>query len=558
MARPPPSPAFVQYVDDELLRAPLLFEQVAGGTVDQLRRSLASLNGADRSATSDLIQGLTTRRDALARIYTDTLREQAASDRARLGAPPPAATGAATPSPFGGRGPSLALVEEEEVAVDVELSHTIEYIKTHAEHELRELRSYVAALVGDLDVSADHNPFRPEAHAKALWMAAQGIPASRSWQMHFMRQATPPLAGVLRQSYAAASSRLEAMGVEPASHRTVIMPSGSRRSAGVETTYTPDLYRMRETMPAPLDDGAPLRYDGQQGTGAAAAKRRESWVEVARQAPNRLDRQAIELVGRLFEAIVTDERVPPDVILLISRLHGPAMRLTLRDAGVLDQQSHPLWRFIHLVAYEAEMAPDKADPERRRLLRLAQQLIDQIAGETDQRPGVYRRAVQAVEDFLRQRLQRRLTAAATQIGALQKLEHQVLDGDGGPDTLGGMVDLRVMGEMPTDDADETLSDASTLAPNHVAASVWLNSLEVGTWVRLSLGGRWIHAQLLWTGDRREVWLFGDGASDATWGVRRGALLRLHGAALAKTLTMRSLLGRAALKVQQQVAVQGQK
>ncbi|MCW5632147.1 MAG: DUF1631 family protein [Rubrivivax sp.] len=549
MVRPPPSPAFIQYLDDELLRAPLLFDQVVEGTVDQLRRGLAALGSGDRSASSDLIKGLTTHRGRLAQIYTNSLRERAAEERARESTPAPAA-----PKPATGRPMKLALVEEDEVAIDVQLSHAIEYVKSHAEHELRELRSYVAALVGDLDVSTDHNPFRPEAHARALWAAAQALPTSRGWQMHFMRHATPSLAAVLRQSYAAATSRLEAMGVEPASYRTVIMSTGSRRSAGVETTYTPDLYRMRETMPAPLDDGAPLRYEGQHG-----AARREDWADIARQAPNRLDRQAIELVSRLFEAIVTDERVPPDVILLISRLHGPAMRLTLRDSGVLDQQSHPLWRFIHLVTYEAEMAPDKLDPERRRLLRLAQQLIDQIAADSDQRPTIYRRAVQAVEDFLRQRLQRRLTAAATQIGALQKLEHQLLDGgDGGPDTLGGMVDLPVMDTVPADILAEAVDPDAPTPPSATAATAWLASLDVGTWVRLYLGGRWVHSQLLWTGDRNDVWLFGDGASDATWAVRRGALLRLHAASLAKTLTMRSLLGRAALKVQQQVAVQGQR
>jgi hypothetical protein len=550
MARPPPSPAFVQYVDDELLRAPVVFDQVIEGTIEQLRRNMPRLGAGDRSGTSDLIKNLSAHRGEIGQTYTATLRRQAEADRARdeSTAPAPASL------PFPAKKISLALVEEDEVAVDVELSHTVEYINTHAEHELRELRTYVAALVGDLDVSADHNPFRPEAQARALWTAAQMLPASRGWQMHFMRQATAPLAAVLRQSYAAASSRLEAMGVEPASHRTVIMPSGSRRSAGVETTYTPDLYRMRETMPGPLDEGTALRYEGQRAPAPSPAARRENWTEVARQAPNRLDRQAIELVSRLFEAIVTDERVPSDVILLISRLHGPAMRLTLRDAGVLDQQRHPLWRFIHLVAYEAEMAPDTADPERRRLLRLAQQLIDQIASDPEQRATIYRRAVATVEDFLRQRLQRRLTGSATQVGALQKLEHQVLDGgDGGPDTLGGMVDLPVMDTVPAD----ILSDAESANPLASAAggSSWLASVEVGTWVRLYLGGRWVHAQLLWVGERGEVWLFGDGASDATWAVRRGALLRLHAAALAKTLTMRSLLGRAALKVQQQVALQ---
>jgi hypothetical protein len=549
MALPPPSPAFLQYIEDELLRAPLVFDQVAEGAVDQLRKNMAGLGAAERAAASDLIKGLNNHRGHLGQVYTGSLREQAAAAREREAGGKPAG---ALPT---GRKMTLALVEEDEVAVDVELSHTVEYIKTHAEHELRELRMYVSAVVGDLDVSADHNPFRPEAQAKALWTAAQALPTSRSWQMYFMRQATATLATVLRQGYAAASTRLESMGVEPASYRTVIMPGGSRRSAGVETTYTPDLYRMRETMPAPLDDaGAPLRYDGQR-----ASARRESWADIARHAPNHQDRQAIELVSRLFEALVTDERVPPDVILLISRLHGPAMRLTLRDSGVLDQQSHPLWRFIHLVAYEAEMAPDVADPERRRLLRLAQQLIDQISAEPDQRATIYRRAVHMVEDFLRQRLQRRCAGAATQVGALQKLEHQVLDGgDGGPDTLGGMVDLPLMDTVPADILDSTSSadmprDVAGHLAGVAAGQSWLATLDVGTWVRIYLGGRWVQPQLLWVGDRGEVWLFGDGASDATWAVRRGALVRLHAANLAKTLKVRSLLGRAAFKVQQQVA-----
>lgn len=539
MARLQPSPAFAQYVDDELLRAPLLFEQVAEGAVEQLRRGLPTQGAAERSATSDLIQAIGTHRAGLAQVFTRTLREMAAADRERQQANP-----ALQPKVR----KTLALVEEDEVTIDVELSHITEAIKSTAEHELRELNTFVAALVGDLDVATDNNPFRPESYARALWATSQTVPLSRGHQMRFMRVAALPLAHMLRQSYASACSRLESMGVEPAAYRTVIMGKGSRRSAGPETTYTPDLYRMRETMPAPLDSGGPLRYEGQQ----SGSERREHWTDIARDVGNLPDRQAIELVSRLFEAIATDDRVPQDIVLLLSRLHGPAMRLTRRDATVLDQDHHPLWRFVHLLAYEAEMVPDPADPERRRLLRLGQQLIDQLAADPDQRPAIYRRAVQQVEDFLRQRLQRRCATTASQIGAMQKLEHQLLDGDHGPDTLGGMADLSVMDLPAMDTVPADILDDAAAAPPDTAGKSWLASLEVGTWVRLYLQGRWLHAQLLWVGDRGEVWLFGDGSSDATWAVRRGALLRLHAASLAKTLTMRSLLGRAAQRVQDQI------
>jgi hypothetical protein len=69
-----------------------------------------------------------------------------------------------------------------------------------------------------------------------------------------------------------------------------------------------------------------------------------------------------------------------------------------------------------------------------------------------------------------------------------------------------------------------------------------------------LQGRWVQPQLLWPGERREVWLFGDGASDATWAVRRGALLLMHRQALLKGLKPRSIVGSAAARVQAQISI----
>ena len=78
--------------------------------------------------------------------------------------------------------------------------------------------------------------------------------------------------------------------------------------------------------------------------------------------------------------------------------------------------------------------------------------------------------------------------------------------------------------------------------------------EVHT-VGITAQGRWVQVQLLWPGEHNEIWLFGDGASDATWAVRRRALLTMHGKGLAKSLKQRSVVGAAALKVQEQVAAE---
>jgi hypothetical protein len=529
------SRALLQFVEDELLRAPLLFDQLIEGTLDHARRALPALSPMQRSAMADLMQAVQAQRERLADYFVRSLREQSSAELARQ---------APRHSPKSGKAGALALVDEEEVALDVELSHAIEAIKSVAEYELRELQTYTSALVGDMDVARDHNPFRAESHARALWAAAQALPLSRGYQVAFMRQAAAPLAQLLRRSYAASTSRLEAMGVEPAAYRTLILPAGSRRGRADDATFNPDLHGIRETMPAPLDE--PLGYEGQVAAGA----RREHWAEIARGTPNRADRQAIELVSRLFEAMLADERVPPDIGLLLSRLHGPAMRLALRDPGLLDQGQHPLWRFVNGLVYAAEMAPDPADPERQQLLKLAQGTIDQLAGEPEQNSGLYRRAQDRLEAFLQHRLTRRIAAAASQIGALQKLEDKLTSGQTAPSTMHGMLDVPQLDTVPA----ELLDDGAAATSSWQARdNELLDKLIPGDWLRMFLQGRWVRAQLLWPGERQEIWLLGDGASDATWAVRRGALLMMHGNGLIKRLRQRSIVGTAAERVQEQVA-----
>lgn len=530
----------LQFVGDELLRAPLLFDQLIDGTLEQLRTSLPRMSPLQRSAMADLMLALPVQRARLADYFMRALQEQVNGEVRRHAAK--AAQPAAKPV-------ALALVDDDIVALDVELSHAIEAINSTAEYELRELATFISALVGDMDVAADHNPFRAETWARAVWAAAQALPLSHGHQVTFIRNAATPLAQLLRKSYAATCSRLEAMGVEPAAYRTLILPAGSRRGPrGVDTTYSPDLHHIRETMQAPLDapTAGALSYQGQRPGQRRA--RKEHWSDVAGAASSRVDRQSIELVSRLFESMRADKRVPDDVGQYISRLHGPAMRLTLLDAGVLDHGKHPLWLFIDRLAYEAEMVPDPADPERVHLLKQVRTIVEQVAAEPEQNSGLYRWALDKLEGFLHKRLTRRIAAAASQIGALQKLEDKLGDDHMQPTTLHGTLDVPQLDTVPAELFDEVALRAS--APS--GAEAWLDSLRPGDWVRLFLQGRWRHARLLWPGERREIWLFGDGASDATWAVRRNALLTMQQERLAKTLKRRSIVSSAAGRVHDQM------
>ena len=557
-------PALQQFVDDEMLRAPLLFDQVVDGTLEAARKALPDLSPVERSLVGDLMQALLAKRARLADYFVHSLGEQVQVELARSVAPVLAPAHSPV-HPFAqsksDRAITLALVDEDEVAVDVQLSHTIEAIKSVAEYELRELQTFVSALVGDMDVARDHNPMRPEAYARALWTAAHGLPLSRGHQVFFMRHAATALALVLRRSYAAASSRLESQGIEPAAYRTLILPAGSRRGwRSGESTFNPDLHGMRNDLSAVsagsdsvMGSRGPLSFQGQQQPDSRQPDSPASrWREVAAHASNPVDRQSVELVSLLLDAVSGDERLPADVKTLLARLHGPAMRLALRDPGTLDQEgSHPLWRFVDLIAYEAEMAPDANDPERASLLKLVWATVHQLAGEPEQNAGLYRWALERLQNFLQKRLARRITRVASQIGALHKLEDRLAAGHPAPSTLSGTLDVPQMDTVPADLFPRGPMPAA--APQ--AGGDWLEALRPGAWVRMFMEGRWVQAQLLWPGERREIWLFGDGASDLTWAVRRRALMLMYSEHLIKGLSQRSLLRSAAERVRQQMSAQ---
>ncbi len=550
MSAPHVPPRLQHFVDDEMLRAPLLFDQVVDGAQDRLRKNLPTLGPLQRAVAAELLQALPAQHHRLAEHFIRSLREQVQEDldwhQPKRSAPPAKAL-------------ALALVDEDTVALDVELSHAIELIKSSCEHELRDLQTFTSALVGDMDVSRDHNPFRAETYARALGAAVQALPLTTGHQVALMRHAGPALAPLLRKTYAGASSRLESQGVEPAAYRTVILPSGVR-SAGRfgETTFSPDLHRMRDSMPAPLD-AVPARHLQTHATAAERSAPRaqprppgaplEHWSDVVGAGANRADRQAVELVSRLFQAMLSDGRVPDDARPVIASLHSPALRMTLRDASLLDQDKHPLWRFINRIVFEAQMTPDAQDPDRIQLLKLASATADQLAKEPEQDARLYRWACDRLDAFLQKRFTRRLSAASSHIGALQKLEDRLTAGQTAPTTLHGMLDVPQLDTVPA----ELMEEAAPVPGSRADAESWLDSLVPGDWVRLFLQGRWVHAALLWPGDRREVWLFGDGGSDATWAVRRGALLMMHGAHLAKKLKQRSIVGSAASRVHEQMA-----
>lgn len=559
----PKSSSIAHYIDDELLRAPLIWDQLLDAILDRTRPMRASMTQAARIGNDDMARLLEENWSRMAAAYLGSLRIQAQQAFPSASPTPPKLdTGR-------GRGKKLVLelVGLDSIALDVELSKLIQAIKDEAEHELRDLQAFLATVVGDMDIEEDHNPLHPAVHGRALRCAAQVMPLQQQ-QLGFVRIVTQPFAQLLRQTYAASCARLEEAGIEPASHRCVVLPNGKRHLQLLpEVAYVPDLQRIRDAMPRSarsalsrervrrltrgVGEGEAAAGQGRAATHAGASESGALEREQARdhRARGMADRQAVELVNRLFKAFPLDERVPGDVLEIIAQLRGPAMRLTLRDPLVLDSREHPLWRLIHLFAYQAEMVPKVDDRERLHWLKFGRQTIEELTAAPLQKTTSYQVALERTEEFLRERLASRCAALATRFKALQSTEAGLAATQASGAAKAPYLDTVLAALLPRTPHGRLSADQARLA-----AEAWFKGLVPGQWLRLLLKGTWLHAQLLWQGERRQIAVLGDGATETTWALRRGVLLTMHRHGLAKTLQMRSLVGTAALRVQEQIAI----
>jgi Protein of unknown function (DUF1631) len=536
----PPS-ALQTFVDEELLRAPLVLQSALQGTIDALQKGPAFLGASERSIASDVILRASSHRTRIVDRYVSALREHI---QAELSHEAMIVQGAG-PRTTG----SLALVDDEEVSVDVVISHTIEAIKSVAEHELRELLAYTSAMVGDMDVGADHNPLRAETQAQALWAAAQALPLSRGHQLTFMRHAAMPMAQALRKAYAAACARLDGEGLEPAAYRTLIPPSGARTSRRLDPNLMESMPTIGTiTLPIHLPVSSPVGQPASQPVsqhvsppaGAAPPQAANPAIppQPAAPIPSGFEQKVLALTGRLFESMIGDRRLAPGVPALLARLQPFAVKAALDDPSLLEQPQQPLWRFIDLAAHMALLESGPDGQARERLLRFAGKLCDQLAEEPRHTPQLYGWATERLERYAAKRLAERCALAEAHVATMQQLEDKLSHSEAPISTFHGAIDVNQLDTVPADLMDQPHLHRPGSADN---ALRWLSELRAGTWLRIFRKGGWVRSQLLWPGERGEVWLFADGDSDDSWAIRRSAITLLREEGLAQVMLPRSLL-----------------
>jgi hypothetical protein len=158
-----------------------------------------------------------------------------------------------------------------------------------------------------------------------------------------------------------------------------------------------------------------------------------------RQASNgSLDHMVIDVVGSLFDQILSDPKVPPQMARQIGRLQLPVLRTALGDATFFSSRKHPVRRFINRIASLASAMEDIDDEDGRQFLKLVRELVQEIVeGDFDQ-IEVYEQKLVVLESFVAEQARREVqergdapTLLAEKEGELrvQQRYAQQLDGE---------------------------------------------------------------------------------------------------------------------------------
>jgi hypothetical protein len=194
---------------------------------------------------------------------------------------------------------------------------------------------------------------------------------------------------------------------------------GGTRGYGAATEFTPGTGASPPTAGATYDDGHP----GLMAVNLIRAHREE----LMQASTGKLDHMVIDVVGSLFDQILSDSRVPPQMARQIARLQLPVLRVALNDSSFFSSRRHPVRRFVNRIASLACAFDDFDEGPGKQFIDRVRDLVQEIVdGDFDQ-IELYTAKLAELENFIAQQTQgevQQTPAAATLEGKESELRIQ--------------------------------------------------------------------------------------------------------------------------------------
>lgn len=414
--------------------------------------ALAASNNAERQVLMDAEYDLQRRGQTVNQAFGRELAERVAQDLQRH-----APIGAVLADTDWA---ALRLVDDDEIEQTVSMAKLSRLLEVDCESELRELRGYFATLQ-DAEADDDIFPLRPAIVARALLRAVQQGSADAKVRQQVSRVLALHTAAALRECYSQLLQSCQEMKVlkaplavrKPGATSTSSPTLGAEPSIPGGLTATPpgtsprrspeeDLGQMFGIpCPEPLElafrdlpDTAPVTpgadHTGDSGmlglmrrlqslasfnapafTSSTSEPvglgpvnmiraHRDELVQASGGAA--LDQMVIDIVATLFDQVLSDPKVPPQMARQIARLQLPVLRVALRDQSFFHSRRHPVRRLINRMASLAATFEELDDGPGAECIEMVGRLVKEIVEGDFDRMDLYEAQLKHLEQFVQQ------------------------------------------------------------------------------------------------------------------------------------------------------------
>ena len=144
--------------------------------------------------------------------------------------------------------------------------------------------------------------------------------------------------------------------------------------------------------------------------------------ELRQLANGRLDHMVIDVVGSLFDQILSDPKVPPQMARLLARLQLPVLRVALGDETFFSSRRHPVRMFVNRMASLACAFEDFSDDPGRSFLAHVRDLVQDVAQGDFDRMDVYTSKLDDLERFIAEQTRNTLKAAGDAAAVVERRE----------------------------------------------------------------------------------------------------------------------------------------
>jgi hypothetical protein len=125
-----------------------------------------------------------------------------------------------------------------------------------------------------------------------------------------------------------------------------------------------------------------------------------AWREHLISQSNRtVDKLTIEIVGMMFDHVLRDTQVPPEIKALLSRLQFPVLKAALIDAAFFASSAHPARRLIDRIA-AAAVGWEPYGDENERFRQEVDHLVGEVMQKFDRDIALFDRVLNEFEAFL--------------------------------------------------------------------------------------------------------------------------------------------------------------